>query len=134
MTGSSDNGEHSNSLFFKLVERTFKEGKNVRSSVLFGLSDIHEAIQNLKKAFDPESAAKMPESYATLPSKLFEHKSYLFYSKENDYGRCVTIKESYKQGIRMETSQQVLIAEENLQSVINELETHVAFAAKYDES
>ena len=76
----------------------------------------------------------MPGAYATIASQEFEHKYLEFYSKENDFGKFVTIKESYKEGVRMDKKELVLITEEYVQSVINMLESHVAFAANYDKS
>jgi hypothetical protein len=131
MNSTSEKGEPSNSLIIKISEKNKENSK--KSSVLFGLSDIYEAIQSLKKAFDSESVAKMPEPYAILTSKLFEHKDFQFSSRENNFGRYITIKESYSQGVRMDTNVQVFINEETMPRVIHELEKHLDFATNKSE-
>ena len=122
LKASEDSGEVglSNALFVKISEREKNTGK--RSSILLGFGDLPECIESMKQGLDPESLEKKPDSYKSLPSKLFEHKSYKFFARENDFGRYLTVHEIFTGGVRMDTRVNILIPQENLQDLIDELE------------
>ena len=113
-------------LFLKFSEHNIENKR--RQTMLIDFDILNTFIQNLKEGFNKEYD---PSSYSSLPSKMFEHKTYNFYLGENNYGRFVIVKESYSQGIRADSKGQILIAMEYLQFVINEFES-ILFEGKSD--
>ena len=120
-TKNSENADVSNSLFIKITERNIEYKR--RSNILFGLEDIRGAIQCLKEGSVRENLACFPEPYTTLSSKLFENKKYKFFTRENNIGQYMSIKESYEEGDR---TGELFISCEYVQTVINELEKNLA--------
>ena len=107
-----------NNLFIKMKEKSNQR----QSQIFFELSLVPEILKAFKLAHTPEPYSLAPNSYVTLASKYFEHKTLEVFARENDHGRFIVMKESYSGGIRMGITCQIMIATEHLPNVASSLE------------
>ena len=107
-----------NNLFIKMKEKSNQR----QSQIFFDQSLVPEVLKAFKLAHTPEPYSLAPNSYVTLTSKIFEHKTLEIFARENDNGRFIVIQENYSGGIRMGMRSQLLIAIENLTNVATSLD------------
>merc|ERR1719295_703762 len=110
--------EEDGQLWLKMKEKS----NGVSSAVLIELNKVPEVIKALNMAFTPDPYSLTPNKYASIQSEMFEHKTILFYARENSGGQYVSIKEDYAEGIRKGMNSQIIIAIEYLNIFIEALQ------------
>jgi len=105
-----------------------KEKSNDRTSlVLIELNKLPFIIKALEMAFTPDPFSQTPNEYATIQSKMFEHKTISFFARENAGGQYICIKEDYTEGIRKGMKSQILIPIEYLRIFIEGLQKFTVY-------
>ena len=105
-----------------------KEKSNDRQSlVLIELNKVPEVIKALDMAVSPDPFSLTPNEYATIQSKMFEHKTISFFARENTGGQYICIKEDYAEGVRKGMNSQIVIGIEYLGIFIEELQKFTAY-------